>query len=192
MLQTIREIGIFMIVAQAIVHFAPGKQYEKYVKSISGVIVLLLFLKPFVEMAGGQWQTPSAVFERLEESVGMTDFSAASGVTAENAVEDAVVRRMEEEIADWLNRDLAGDSCLVKQVELNLPEVERSGGEAIFSVIIVMGEQPADDGEIMVDEITVGTSRMKEDENLEAYRLRFAGLLGWEEDRVEVRWDGRD
>ena len=53
MLQTIREIGIFMIVAQAIVHFAPGKQYEKYVKSISGVIVLLLFLKPFVEMAGG-------------------------------------------------------------------------------------------------------------------------------------------
>ncbi len=192
MLQTIREIGIFMIVAQAIVHFAPGKQYEKYVKSISGVIVLLLFLKPFVEMAGGQWQTPSAVFERLEESVGMTDFPAASGVTAENAVEDAVVRRMEEEIADRLNRDLAGDPCLVKQVELNLPEAERSGGEAIFSVMIVMGEQPADDGEIMVDEITVGTSRMKEDENLEAYRLRFAGLLGWEEDRVEVRWDGRD
>lgn len=192
MLQTIREIGIFMIVAQAIVHFAPGKQYEKYVKSISGVIVLLLFLKPFVEMAGGQWQTPSAVFERLEESVGMTDFSAASGVTAENAVEDAVVRRMEEEIADRLNRDLAEDPCLVKQVELNLPEAEHSGGEAIFSMMIVMGEQPADDGEIMVDEITVGTSRMKEDENLEAYRLRFAGLLGWEEDRVEVRWDGRD
>lgn len=192
MLQTIREIGIFMIVAQAIVHFAPGKQYEKYVKSISGVIVLLLFLKPFVEMAGGQWQTPSAVFERLEESVGMTDFPAASGVTAENAVEAAVVRRMEEEIADRLNRDLAGDPCLVKQVELNLPEAEHSGGEAIFSMMIVMGEQPADDGKIMVDEITVGTSRMKEDETLEAYRLRFAGLLGWEEDRVEVRWDGRD
>ncbi|MCX4338703.1 MAG: stage III sporulation protein AF [Lachnospiraceae bacterium] len=192
MLQTIREIGIFMIVAQAIVHFAPGKQYEKYVKSISGVIVLLLFLKPFVEMAGGQWQTPSAVFERLEESVGMSDFPAASGVTSESAVEAAVVRRMEEEIADRLNRDLAGDPCLVKQVELTLPEAECLGGEAVFSVMIVMGEQAAVGGEIMVEEITVGASRMKEDETLEAYRLRFAGLLEWEEDRVEVRWDGRD
>lgn len=193
MLQTIREIGVFMIMAQAIVHFAPGKQYEKYVKSISGVIILLLFLKPFVEMAGGQWQMPSAVFERLEESGGMPDFPAVSAVTGESVVEDAVVRQMEEEIADRLNRELLEDSCLVKQVELTLLTEEKSaGGEAAFSVMVVMGERPVGSGEIVVDEITVGASRRKEDETLEAYRLRFAGLLGWEEDRVEVRWDGRD
>lgn len=193
MLQTIREIGIFMIVAQAIVHFAPGKQYEKYVKSISGVIILLLFLKPFVEMAGGQWQSPSAVFERLQESVGMPDFPAVSAVTTENTVEDAVVRQMEEEIAERLNRELAGDPCLVKQVELTLlTEAEHSGGEEAFFLIVVMGEQPAGSGEIVVDEITVGAPQAKEDETMEAYRLRFARLLGLEEDRVEVRWDGRD
>ena len=31
MLETIRQIGVFMIAAQAVVHFAPGRQYEKYI-----------------------------------------------------------------------------------------------------------------------------------------------------------------
>ena len=47
MLDTIREIGIFMIAAQAVVHFAPGRQYEKYIKSVSGIIILLLFCSLF-------------------------------------------------------------------------------------------------------------------------------------------------
>lgn len=192
MLQNIREIGIFMIVAQAVVHFAPGKQYEKYIKSISGVIILVLFLKPFVQMAGGQWQMPSTVLERLEQSVGMSDFPAASTARPENEVADAVVRQMEEEIEKRLNRDLAGDSCLVRQAVLTLTKAAEGSGEDFFSVLVILGDRAADSGEIAVKEITVGTPQTKEDEVLEAYRLRFAGVLGWEKERVEVRWDGRD
>ncbi len=192
MLQNIREIGIFMIVAQAVVHFAPSKQYEKYIKSISGVIILVLFLKPFVQMAGGQWQLPSAVLERLEESVGLTDFSAAFAVTSEGVVEDAVVSQMEEEIAARLNRELVDDPCLVRQVTLTLTKAAEDSAKEGFSVLAVMGERTVNSGEIAVNEIVVGAPQTKEDEELEAYRLRFAGLLGLDEERVEVRWDGRD
>ena len=60
MLENIRQIGLFMIAAQAVIHFAPGRQYEKYIKFVSSVIILLLFLKPFLsgqEALQGKWQT---------------------------------------------------------------------------------------------------------------------------------------
>ena len=42
MIEHIKQIGLFMIVTQTFIHVAAGKQYEKYVKIIAGVIVLLL------------------------------------------------------------------------------------------------------------------------------------------------------
>lgn len=40
MLENIKEIGVFMIAAQAVIHFSPGRQYEKYIKLVSSVIIL--------------------------------------------------------------------------------------------------------------------------------------------------------
>lgn len=191
MLQNIREIGIFIIAAQAVVHFAPGKQYEKYIKSISGVIILVLFLKPFVQLAGGQWQAPSAVLERLQEAGKLTEISV-DPAAADGGVETAVTGRMEKEIADRLNRELAADICLVKEVELSLKEgTEDSKEDAFYTVRIVMGERPAGREVIAVEEISVGVPETKEDAQ-EAYRQHFAELLDLEPERVEVRWDGRD
>lgn len=191
MLQNIREIGIFIIAAQAVVHFAPGKQYEKYIKSISGVIILVLFLKPFVQLAGGQWQAPSAVLERLQEAGKLSEISV-DPAAADGGVETAVTGRMEKEIADRLNRELAADTCLVKEVELSLKEgTEDSKEDAFYTVRIVMGERPAGREVIAVEEISVGEPETKEDAQ-EAYRQHFAELLDLEPERVEVRWDGRN
>ncbi|MCM1267358.1 MAG: stage III sporulation protein AF [Bacteroidales bacterium] len=186
MLKTIREIGIFMIVAQAVVHFAPGRQYEKYIKSISGVIILLLFLRPFVQRAGGQWKPPSEIYEQWKAAAGLQEISAVSLGDPENGVENAVMRRMEEEMAERLNRELAGETCAVKRVHLTLEE------DGSFLAGIVLGEREADGGGITVEEITVGKERERapEKEAEDVYRQRFAALLEFEEERVEVRWDG--
>lgn len=193
MLQNIREIGIFMIVAQAVVHFAPGRQYEKYIKLISNVIILLLFLKPFVQLAGGEWRTPSVLIESQEDFWGMPDVSAELPLTAKSGTQEVVKRRMEEEIATRLNRDLTGDACQVMDVCLTLTEgTEDFNAEPFFSVEILIGERRAGDERIAVDEITLETAQAQETEALQSYRLRFAQLLQMEEERVEVRWNGRD
>lgn len=191
MLQTIREIGIFMIIAQAVVHFAPGRQYEKYIKLISSVIILFLFLRPFGRTAGEQWRNPEAVWERWEKSVELAELSADYAESAEGRVETAVVGRMEKEIRERLNRELAADPCRVKRVELFLKEgAEGAGEEAFFLVRAVMEKQPADGNSIGVEEITLNKPRTEEENMQEDYRLRIAGILGLEEGRVEVEWDG--
>ncbi|MDE7176647.1 MAG: stage III sporulation protein AF [Lachnospiraceae bacterium] len=190
MLQNIREIGLFMILAQAVVHFAPGKQYGKYIKSISSVIILLLFLKPFVQLAGGEWQTASDILKRVEEDVKLPDSSA---LKPESSVEDTVKRRMEGEIETLLNRELAEDSCLVRRVELNLEEgAGLSGEEPFFTVDVVIGDRKVQDGESTVKKISIDVGQERDEEAPEAYRQRFAEILKMEKERVEVRWDGRD
>ena len=44
LIELIKRIGIFMIAAQAVLHFTPGQKYEKYIKLIVGMMVLLQFV----------------------------------------------------------------------------------------------------------------------------------------------------
>lgn len=55
-LNTICRIGIFMICAQAIIHFRPGKAYEKYLKMLVGVMVLVQIFSPLMELLSAEGQ----------------------------------------------------------------------------------------------------------------------------------------
>lgn len=190
MLKTIREIGIFMIAAQAVVHFAPSVQYEKYIKSISGVIILLLFLKPFLQLAGGTWEEPEEILKRMTE---LPDLPELSETVQTTSVGDVVSSRMEEEIMTLLNQDLEEDTCYVRSVVVRFGEGQVLVREEQMPFVeITIGKKEKKDL-IVVEEITVGEAKnVEKAEEEQVYRQRFAGLLGIPEENVEVKMDGRE
>ena len=125
MLDTIREIGVFMIAAQAVVHFAPGRQYEKYIKSVSGIIVLILFLKPVLWLAGAAWEEPQVL---LEKWVDLTDMPDVSVNVQADGVAEEVASRMERELTERLNRELTGGRILCEPC-LNPADTGSGGGD---------------------------------------------------------------
>lgn len=192
MLDAIRQIGVFMIAAQAVVHFAPGRQYEKYIKSVSGIIILLLFLKPVFQLAGMAWEEPQLLWEQWEKLTDMPDFSdeiQAGDVSGE------VVGRMEAEVKDQLNRELETDAYYVSRVTIRF--VQKSGAEEgtlLPQVEILMRERVGEEESVRIgiEEIVVGQPQESvPDESFSSYRARFAIVLGMEEENVEVRRDGR-
>ena len=188
MLAHISRIGIFMIAAQAMVHFAPGEQYEKYVKSVAGIMILFLFLKPFLTLFDVQMQVPQDVLERFEE---WADLSDAVPEEAEDGAETEVVRRMEAEIKNLLNRDMEGEDYRVSSVSIRFVAEQESEPDKLLPVVQVWiaergGEE--EDGQILIDEIAIGREQeISSPEVFSTYRERFAGLLGIEEERVEVK-----
>lgn len=52
-LEVIRNAGIFIICAQAIMHFRPKASYEKYLKVLVSIIVLIILLVPCFQVLGG-------------------------------------------------------------------------------------------------------------------------------------------
>lgn len=191
-MKNIREIGIFMIAAQAVIHFAPGRQYEKYIKSVSGIIILLLFLRPFLQFSGVERMNPEAVLEKLEE---LTDMQGArTGETAkEGGVGGTVVSRMESELMAFLNRELSGEDYCVSRVSIRMERDSTQGDELRLSQIEIEMRRAAagEESPIGIDRIVIGDRPDEGEDILSQYRGRFAALLEMEEERVEVRMDGK-
>ncbi len=128
MLENIRRIGMFMIVAQTAIHFAAGKQYERYMKIIAGVIVLLQFITPFVSSAGeitGKWQAEA---EQM-----MSDIESRTGEVpgisyGYQNVQETVVQQIEEEIKSRLNELVSEEGCRVTDVVIDLEKVAEDAG----------------------------------------------------------------
>lgn len=48
----IRNISIYLIVTAAVMHAIPGKEYEKYVRFFSGLVLILLLFTPVLKLTG--------------------------------------------------------------------------------------------------------------------------------------------
>ena len=189
MLNTIREIGIFMIAAQAVVHFAPAARYEKYIKSISGVIILLIFLKPFLLLSDGKWEEPEQIVTEMAELTQMPALPETSQITSAT---DAASARIEEEIQRLLNQELAEENRYVKRVVVRFGEGQSLIQEEQMPFVEILIGQKEEKSLILVEEINVGeTADSEKTEEEQACRQRIAGLLGIPEENVEVRMDGR-
>lgn len=201
---SIREIGIFMIAAQAVMHFAPGKQYEKYIKLIASVIVLLLFINPFVSGAEdieAEWEYGTGqMMQQLEEQgAGQNSQNLWGNTTAEGTA----MGQIEEAVQSRLNLVLEEEAYRVEEVEIQLEEVMKAdAGEndtewSVGCIRITMEKEDVRYEEensgkrntpIKIDDIVIaGGGDLQEKADKETlYKRLFADTLGIGEDRVEV------
>ena len=136
-----------------------------------------------------------AVLKKLEEMTDMQNFSTEKPDTADEAgVGGTVVGRMEAEVKELLNRELTEDDYRVKRVSIRLAKDPAQGSELRLSQIEIGMARASETGEerpIEVDRIVIGNTADEGDKFFAQYRSRFAALLEIEEERVEVRLDGR-
>ena len=48
----IQNIAVYLIVAAAVMHAVPGKDYGKYVRFFSGLVLILLLFTPLLKLSG--------------------------------------------------------------------------------------------------------------------------------------------
>lgn len=82
----VRDLGrltIFMICAQAVIYFRPREQYEKYLRFIMNLLILLQFLIPVRNLFGGNVDPESwwrgRGFEASMERIAEFDLDAWGG-----------------------------------------------------------------------------------------------------------------
>ena len=54
LLEVIKQVGIFMICAQMILHFKPSDRYNKYIKLLISIMVLVQLAVPVMGVLGGK------------------------------------------------------------------------------------------------------------------------------------------
>ena len=59
----IQNISVYLIVTAAVMHAIPGKEYEKYVRFFSGLVLILLLFTPLLKLTGKE-----GVFQNIYRS----------------------------------------------------------------------------------------------------------------------------
>lgn len=209
MLENIRRIGIFMIAAQTVIHFAAGKQYEKYMKLIASVVILLLFVSPFVDSSEdivAKWRSEA---EKMAEQMGQYDTWQAEIPYVQGRVGEEALQQLEEEIKTRLNGivDDAADQVVDVEIDLGGQAEENQAFRCIRVIMQKRAKEVPDhpetvrEREIRIGKITAGgqkeageaqeeTKQDAQNMRLLEYQSLFAQTLGITKDRVEVMYRG--
>ena len=200
--ESIRNVGVFMIAAQAVMHFAPGKRYEKYIKLIAGVMVLLLFINPFAGITvdfESEWE--SGMEQVIQQLDGQSEPCRSRDQSGNPGVWNTTLQQIEEQAKAQLNLLFEKEPYRVAEVQIRLQENKNTGsdsyGWSVEHICIVMERKEQlseeDCGENVVTPVEIekidimansGQQEQKSEEN--AYTVLCADALGIEEDRVEV------
>lgn len=142
--QAICRTGVFMICAQAVVHFRPREAYEKYLKLIVSVMILLQLFLPL----GG-------LFADTRQGTGDLLGSMVQGLEAE--LEAAAGRARE---ADRLLEEMTLEEVRRRMQEAGMPEPDepqrRAEEEETVNLPGEADEQSVGEVEPVVIEISVG------------------------------------
>lgn len=113
--QTVKQIGIFMICAQVILHFKPSAKYEKYLKLLISVMVLVQILLPIINTFSGK--SSLDFYVRVEEIQAEIDRSMEQ-LEIENAInEENILNRTLKEVKSRINNSLETEGIRVTDVE---------------------------------------------------------------------------
>ncbi len=99
-LNTVKQVGIFIICAQAVMHFKRNESYEKYLKLLVSMMVMVQLLIPVFSMfkagsADGFSDRIAAYSKQLETNIEEIEFIE---ILAEEKVKEMTLEEVEERI----------------------------------------------------------------------------------------------
>ena len=182
--EILKRATVFMILAQAVIHFRPSPVYEKYIRFLTGIMTAVILFLPMMEVFRGgmredYWDSLAECREQIEkvslENLSVQDISGS-----------AYIRTVEEEIRDMINVSLEDEGIRAGRVEL-LGVIDGKEGNPQKSGIRIYIQENTGKNKITVDTITTG--RKQEDgtgsENMRL-REKISGILQTDSDKVEV------
>ena len=181
MVEIIKEVGIFIVIAQAVLYFVPGQAYSKYVKVIIGIVMIAKMAQPVLTlMMGEEWE------EILSQSM---DLVQVQGIETEEfkvrSGERIILSEIEKELKDRLNENPI-EGYIVESVSVK----EDSAGEVEGITIAVLKTEERGGNEIKIEKITIDemTSDMSAATEAEQDRLKeyYGNLLAMPAVHIEI------
>lgn len=183
MIAMIKEAGIFLVIAQAVLALVPGENYEKYVKVIVGLIMIAKLVQPVLSLLAGDAGEDS-LKEFLHQSADLYEMSLQKAEKWETEDgEKAVLDEIGKELKEKLN-EKSPEGYLVEDVEVE----EEKEGEEVFLILTVRRTKNSENRKIQVEKISVEGERDKDpcSAEEEAIREYYGQILEMQPRQIEI------
>lgn len=121
-MQWICSIALFLVFSGLLLEIIADTKYYKFARWVTGVILLLQFLKPFTETEG-VWNRFTAIFSSFDYALG-TDRVLEEIYEADGKTEDTVLQNYKEKVAGQIGKMLQKNGLQLLHADLS---VERDG-----------------------------------------------------------------
>lgn len=185
MIASMKEICIFMIIAQAVLFFVPGNTYVKYVRVLVGIMMILQITRPLIRLFTDEEK-------RQEISLRMAELERALGqdgpeLTVPDA-EEEIRKGIEEELKKRLE-GCGGDFRVLdvalkeegEEIQITLEEEKRRENQENGSGMIRI--DPVRAGREDTDQGNTGDEKEKE---LGKLQELYGSALGVEGERIRI------
>lgn len=152
-LEFMKGIGIFIVCAQSVMHFAAGKSYEKYVKLLIGIMVLAQFVVPIRAILLGH--DNAEIFESIGSF--QEEIEAAMDSTEITYEDTQLSQSLQEEIKGKLESIANEYDYSIKEAVIN------ENPAKLIIKITALTEFNAESKKVMIDKIKIDSDK---DENL--------------------------
>lgn len=98
----IQDISVYLVVTAAVMHAIPGKDYGKYIRFFSGLILILLVAAPLLNLTGMQ-QTFDTLYKGNEYELEKEEIERAAQFYESSQLSDIIPDDVEERIAEEQN-----------------------------------------------------------------------------------------
>lgn len=199
MVSIIKNVCIFMIIAQAVLFFVPGENYMKYVRVLVGIIIILRITEPLIGFLTNE-ESGEGIERQLQEWTDGVEYGSFDMEIEDGSM--GIYSGIEEELKGRL--DACESNYEVKAVELvgdskgeNMgiavtvtPKEDANGtdggdggktGEKIQIAPIVIGEKQA---EIREEEKTAA-----DEKKLQELKELYGSCIGVDPGKVEIRYE---
>ena len=130
MQKVIGQIGIFMICAQAVMHFRPKEAYGKYLRLLFSIMILVQLLQPFTMFFFGESKLDlQRSTKQFQEMLDETMKTAADRAAAT----EEKIDEMGQEVADNIEIAPVQEIQITREDEQQNEMVERKGTGEIIS-----------------------------------------------------------
>lgn len=122
----IGQVGIFLICAQTLVHFRPRESYEKYLKLLLSVMLLIQLLQPLLTVLGGDKiaGTDVQVTEFAEEIRTVLEQAAMQAEQTEDEIQAAADTAAE--VTEEAEETEPPDTSDPVKIRVEIPEIEEA------------------------------------------------------------------
>ena len=102
--QWIQNLSVWLVLSAVILHLVPGKDYGKYVRFFSGMVLLLLFLEPMLKLTGTdgmitklyEGNLAKELLQKLYESADLTEILPEEYQTSEEGADEKSQKKVSE------------------------------------------------------------------------------------------------
>lgn len=128
LVEWVKNIAVFYIIATLVKNLVPGEKYGKYIKLFLGIVLIVLILKPIGKIVNleGQYEKLLGDFTYKTMSNELTGQLEMSGQNRQQIIISEYTKGIENEIKEYV--DSLGAYCTGCSIEINLnPESDRYG-----------------------------------------------------------------